>query len=175
MYYRWEGAIQAKECKAIIDEFKDCDFIDGEVKEKAHSEMRATSIQWVDQRHLLNRSIQSFVLEANSVFFNYNIETFEPMQFGKYEVGGKYDWHRDALNVTEVMRKLSGIVQLSASDDYEGGDLEFFNGEQTPEDLKLRKQGSVIVFDSRDWHRIMPITKGVRYSLVLWGSGKRFV
>jgi len=176
MYYRWEEVIKAKECRSIIDEFKDSDYIDGKVKGKDLSDMRCTSIHWIDPCHLLNRAIQSFMLEANSVFFNYNVDTSETLQFGRYGMDGKYDWHIDTSNPTsKKCRKLSTIVQLSDPNDYDGGDLEFFNGVLEPEDLNIRKQGSVIVFDSRDWHRITPITKGVRYSLVLWSSGGGFI
>ena len=72
------------------------------------------------------------------------------------------------------MRKLSTIVQLSNPDDYEGGEFQFFNGEEEPEDLKIKSQGSVIVFDSLDWHRLTPITSGVRYSLTQWSQGPKF-
>ena len=175
MYYKWEQIIKAEECNAIINEFKDVEYIKGQVK-NGLQDARCTSIHWVDPRNLLNRAIQSFMLEANSKFFNYDIETSETLQFGKYEVGGKYDWHKDTLIVNEEKgRKLSTTVQLSDPDDYVGGDFQFFNGGHEPEDLKIRKQGSVVVFDSRDWHRLTPVTKGVRYSLVLWSSGRRFI
>ena len=175
MYYRWEEIIKPEECESIIAEFKDSDYIEGKVK-NGLEDVRCTSIHWVDPRHLLNRAIQSFMLEANNKFFNYAMETSETLQFGKYGVGGKYDWHQDAsIANEEKCRKLSTIVQLSKPDDYVGGDFQFFNGAQDPDDLKIRKQGSVVVFDSRDWHRLTPVTEGIRYSLVLWSSGERFV
>ena len=46
-------------------------------------------------------------------------------------------------------------------------------GEKIAEDI--RAQGSVIVFDSRDWHRVTPVTKGTRYSIVCWSVGPNFV
>jgi len=175
MYYRWEEIIKAEECNAIINEFKDSDYTEGKVK-NGSQDARCASIHWVDPRNLLNRAIQSFMLEANNKLFNYAMETSEILQFGKYGVGGKYDWHQDASMANEEKhRKLSTTVQLSNPEDYEGGDFQFFSGAQEPEDLKIRKQGSVVVFDSRDWHRLTPVTKGIRYSLVLWSSGRRFI
>ena len=35
-------------------------------------------------------------------------------------------------------------------------------------------KGSVIVFPSFVWHRVKPVTKGVRYSLVAWSIGYPF-
>ena len=37
------------------------------------------------------------------------------------------------------------------------------------------KQGSVIVFPSDMWHRVKPITKGIRYTLVIWFLGPPYV
>ena len=76
MYYRWEEAIRPEECESIIAEFKDSDFIKGKVKNGLEG-ARCTSIHWVDPRHLLNRAIQSFMLEANNKFFNYEQRKFE--------------------------------------------------------------------------------------------------
>ena len=39
---------------------------------------------------------------------------------------------------------------------------------------ELKKQGSVVVFPAYHWHRVKPITKGTRYSLVIWSLGERF-
>ena len=79
---------------------------------------------------------------------------------------------------------------LTDSDAYEGGNLEFYGGGKPMEDMELpdgtiipaaqiyqdiRDQGSVIVFDSRDFHRVTPVTKGTRYSIVCWTVGPNFV
>ena len=88
------------------------------------------------------------------------------------------------------MRKLSLTFCLSDPNKYEGGELQFYNGERprlgytlsdgteiTAEQIKedIRSQGSVIVFDSRDWHRVTPVTKGTRYSIVCWSVGPNFL
>jgi len=69
-------------------------------------------------------------------------------------------------------RKISITVQLSDPDEYEGGDFEFLIGKEI---IKLpRKKGCAIVFPSYFLHRVTPVTKGTRKSLVLWGSGQPF-
>ena len=35
-------------------------------------------------------------------------------------------------------------------------------------------KGSIVVFPSFIWHRVKPITKGTRYSLVMWNCGYPF-
>jgi len=174
MFYSWDGVIRPKECNAIIDELKDLKFIEGGVVDD--SKIRCASVHWVDKAHLLNRAVQSFVAEANEQYFNFNINVHEALQLARYEVGGKYGWHVDEPDFSKpIIRKLSTTVQLSNPDHYEGGVLEFFNGEKEPEVLPIQQQGSVIVFDSNTWHRVAPVTKGVRYSLSLWSKGPKYI
>ena len=45
-------------------------------------------------------------------------------------------------------------------------------GEQVTKDIN--SQGTVIVFDSRDWHRVSPMISGVRHSIVCWTVGPNF-
>ena len=65
-------------------------------------------------------------------------------------------------------------VQLSDPDSYEGGEFYFYNGNKEEIKPEIQKQGSIVCFDSRMWHRVAPVTKGVRYSLVSWILGPRF-
>ena len=39
---------------------------------------------------------------------------------------------------------------------------------------EIRPRGSIIVFPSFCWHRVAPVTKGTRYSLVMWNLGRPF-
>jgi PKHD-type hydroxylase len=56
--------------------------------------------------------------------------------------------------------------------DYEGGDLEFLNSVTKKADL--RKKGSIIIFPSFLAHRVTPVTKGTRLSLVGWIHGETY-
>ena len=65
---------------------------------------------------------------------------------------------------------------LSDPKDFKGGDLEFYQYNPALKDNivkcdMLKKQGSFIVFPSYLWHRVLPVTKGTRYSLVAWNCG----
>ena len=46
--------------------------------------------------------------------------------------------------------------------------------DKDPEELPIKNRGGVIVFDASDWHRLTPVLKGTRYSLVMWASGSNF-
>jgi len=184
MYYKWDMGIRPEECNTIIKEFKNKKYktaFVGEVGTDSiyNPKIRSAFINWVDHEHLLTRVLRSFMLEANQLFFHYQIGASERVQFAKYNSGGKYTWHMDTQSELDKtgksIRKLTTIVQLSDSNKYKGGDFQFFGGDNPPEDLNFRKQGSVIVFDSRDWHRLTEVTSGTRYSLAQWAHGEGFI
>ena len=82
-------------------------------------------------------------------------------------------------NVHGKLRKLSMTVSLTNPDEYEGGDLEFdFRNQDEASQPRIceeiRPKGSVIVFPSFVWHRVKPVTKGIRHSLVCWNLGYPF-
>lgn len=111
----------------------------------------------------------------NGQYFQFDISGFvEDLQYTVYEGGeqGFYDWHIDAGTNTEAPRKLSMVVQLSEPDEYEGGDLELSWGSQP---TVVKKQlGFTAVFPSYVLHRVTPVTRGVRRTLVVWLSGPKF-
>ena len=111
------------------------------------------------------------VKDANDARFNFDLSGFfEDLQLTRYESnGGHYDWHEDQGVGQFSIRKLSIVVQLTDPKEYEGGDLEI-HGEGAAE----RTQGTVFVFPSFVTHRVLPITKGQRHSLVAWISGTPF-
>lgn len=80
----------------------------------------------------------------------------------RYFEGQFYVEHTDSFK--ESPRAITFI--LSLNDDYEGGEISFFNRELT---YKL-KQGSCIMFPSNFMypHEIRPIIKGTRYSIITW-------
>ena len=154
-------------------------------RNKKDYKLRKTDVSFItDKDNLMNELVWGFIREANDIFFKYKLDYFQPIQFARYQNGGHYVWHQDAsgkIENTNDVRKLSLTMSLTDHTTYEGGLLEFFNGEKPLEDGKhnvsedVKSQGSVIVFDSYDWHRVTPVTKGVRYSVVCWTVGPHFV
>ena len=69
---------------------------------------------------------------------------------------------------------------MADGNSYEGGDLEFDmrnNGDSTSNIQRpeiVRNKGTIVVFPSFVWHRVTPVTKGTRYSLVVWNLGLPF-
>ena len=81
-------------------------------------------------------------------------------------------------NYINRIRKLSVTINLNPGEDYDGGNLKFDFGphshERFSEVTQARVQGSVIVFPSFQYHCVTPVTRGTRYSLVLWSLGAPF-
>lgn len=109
---------------------------------------------------------------------DYKIDTLEQLQFGVYKPGDFMDWHLDrgtneggytigVENNYMVNRICGGIVMLSHPDDYQGGDLQIKMGENIFPTNKAR--GSMVVLGSDVLHRVTPVIKGVRRTLVIWG------
>ena len=185
----WEDASTIK--TGYTDVFADNSSIEERKKSQDYNKsVRKTDVSFIhDKDNLMNELVYSYIRKANQCVFNYKLEYFQPIQFARYQNGGHYDWHQDSsfhkegdiVTKNKECRKLSLTMSLTDHTTYDGGYLEFFNGGKTLkheqhnvlEDVKA--QGSVIVFDSSDWHRVTPVTKGVRYSIVCWTVGPNFI
>ena len=164
--------------------YKGSEFIDD-------PQVRKTSVCFIkDKDNKINEFIWQFIREANAKQFNYDLDHFQHIQFAEYKGSENYrafyDWHQDSdgLQKGGEVRKLSLSLPLSDPDTFEGGKLEFYNGGKSLPDMgeikgekvtkDINSQGTVIVFDSRDWHRVSPMISGVRYSIVCWTVGPNF-
>lgn len=82
---------------------------------------------------------------------------------------GEYSWHRDVSKNVNYDMKITTIVNLS-TDEYIGGNFELFVGENR-HIVELDKPGSIICFHSWIYHRVTPVTSGIRRSLAIWSNG----
>ena len=168
---------------------------DGTFKKSALKKLhvkRKSDIVWMNDTWLY-KEIHPYIHEANKLAgWNFDWDFSESCQFTRYGVGQYYGWHCDSwdkpynkpddLNSHGKIRKLSVTISLSEPEDYVGGNLEFDmrNQKDWEQDKKkaihecteIRPRGSIIVFPSFVWHRVAPVTKGTRYSLVVWNLGQ---
>ena len=156
---------------------------------------RNSDLVWFNDTWIY-KELHPYVHEANKrAGWNFEWERSESCQFTKYKEGQYYDWHCDSWDKVYKrkdknapdngkIRKLSMTCQLTDGSEYSGGELEFdfrqYEPHQRDEAAHLRKateilpKGSIIVFPSFLWHRVKPITRGTRYSLVVWHLGYPF-
>jgi PKHD-type hydroxylase len=149
---------------------------------------RNSNITWLDEKWLYEL-LQPFIYDANEkANWNFKWDYTEEIQFTKYEINQHYSWHCDSspkpynkpnTGYHNKIRKLSAIISLSNPKDYLGGKVEFqfrnsIDSSKINECKEISERGSIVVFPSFVWHRVTPITKGTRYSLVMWNLGYPF-
>ena len=193
-YYAYSKALPKKICEEIIKEGESKKLKFSSTFKEALKKNRKDykSINDLKVRNSKNSWLYPFwiykelkpYIEASNKLggwnFDYNI--IENFQFTKYEGNQKqhYTWHADNATPDEnnqQVRKLSTILMLSDPKKFKGGDLEFYD--YTPPKSKnkilktdhLKHQGTIITFPSFVIHRVLPVTKGIRYSLVVWHKG----
>ena len=117
--------------------------------------------------------ISQLAMNANKEMWNYDVWGYsDSIQYTNYyDNGGHYDWHAD-LGPHMSNRKISCVLQLTDPDELEGGDLQFNNGAGIVTPPKGR--GILTIFSSFVLHRVTPLTKGNRKTLVAWISGPNF-
>jgi len=192
-YQVFTGAFNDQFCDHIINAAKlypeqggvvgSVDAATGESNYTLDQQTRNSTIRWVDiyAHREINTILNDYVNAVNSSMFSFDISFgFNSLQYTEYNGDGPspqfYDWHQDCLFDNAVLdRKLSAVVQLSSPDDYEGGLFEMegcarplFNVEP------FLPRGSLLIFPSYLKHRVLPVTKGLRKSLVTWYNGPKF-
>tara|TARA_R110002020_G_scaffold326996_1_gene542620 strand:+ start:427 stop:1044 length:618 start_codon:yes stop_codon:yes gene_type:complete len=153
---------------------------------KADKGIRSSVVKWIPETEewawVYQRMIDVAV-KANNAAWRFDlVAALEQIQYTEYPASekGHYDWHIDiGIGDTPCKRKVSMTVQLSDSNDYEGGDLLILkgsdgNGKLTYYETCSRDKGGSTLFPSYLLHRVTPVTKGVRKSLVLWIGGSQF-
>jgi PKHD-type hydroxylase len=121
------------------------------------------------------RRVTDITLNLNERFFKFDLFGLnEGFQFTNYEApSGKYGKHVDrGMNIP--VRKLSISIQLTNPEEYEGGELKLYDGDDEEASVMDKTQGTLIIFPSYVLHEVMPVTKGERNSLVTWVTGKQF-
>ena len=193
----WKAELPDLVCDAIIkegenQEVKKAETMGMEKRNDAQNEaIRKSKVSWLNT-NWIGKLLWEYITEANrSAGWNYKIRNFEPLQYTIYEApGSHYEWHVDHTRPyidgpnQGLLRKLSVSVQLSEPDSYEGGEFEQMYISQTTDGIIEKKvdtltevssRGSILVFPGFVWHRVLPVTKGTRRSLVGWVVGEPFV
>lgn len=141
-------------------------------------DVRESQVAWIgnnpDTGWIYDR--MAFVArQLNAKFYNFDLYGFlEDMQYTIYhgEDNGHYTWHIDMSDSAPAARKLSLVLQLSDPSEYEGGDLQVLSAPE-PQTID-RKKGLIAGFPSWALHRVTPVTKGIRHTLVVWVCGPSF-
>jgi len=184
IYWVFKNVVSEDICKRIINLGKN-KWEKGKVQDtlldKGELDLRSrkTDVAWSNDDWLYNICWDYLHVANRNANWNFEIGACEPMQITRYKKTGHYDFHQDGNGFTRanmpenpllhgLTRKLSMTIVLN--EDYEGGEFQFFDDK-----LPIKeKTGTVIVFPSYMVHKVQPVTKGTRYSLVAWFCGQPF-
>ena len=168
------------QCKMIIEagreEPKQQGQVGGGSGGTIDTKTRTSHISWIPFKKMVDmyKDIEKIIQSTNSNHFGFDgITLTEAAQYTEYPEGGFYDWHIDSdiHGAHEPpVRKISMTCLLSPENEFEGGDLEIISEGKV---AKL-KQGHAIFFASFLRHRVKPVIKGNRKSLVMWFGGTPF-
>jgi PKHD-type hydroxylase len=137
---------------------------------------RTSHISWIPFKKMIDmyKDIERIMKTTNGNHFGFEgMQLTEPAQYTEYPESGFYDWHVDNdVNCAHEppVRKISMTCLLSPENEFEGGDLELMSEGK----IAKLKQGHAIFFASFIRHRVKPVIKGNRKSLVMWFGGTPF-
>ena len=151
----------------------------GNINDASGLTKRNSSVSWIKDVDICQRVLR--VMKKNvEDFSSLHIDNIEPLQYSEYDASQEYGWHQDVNNTPYAdgrVRKMS--FSIFVNENFEGGefDLEIYNPDANPRYIEIKKnpKANCIIFHSDVWHRVRPITKGVKKSLVGWILGKPFV
>lgn len=180
----WEDGFTDDECNQIIRLGEQHDAKDstvgGKIEEgnSVNNNIRKSLNSWItlnkDTEWVYER-LGSISRCLNGMNWRYDITGFsEDLQYTRYNDDKSfYGWHIDngVVGSEHPQRKISITLQLSDSNEYEGGDFQIH---ATKLNTLPKKKGLIIAFPSHCLHQVTPVTKGIRRSLVVWLCGPAF-
>ena len=116
----------------------------------------------------IQQGFETAVNDYISIHNKIKIQEYTHFRINCYETGGFMKEHID--NIHHSHGQKTGYPHLTSliflNDDYEGGDLILYDG-----GTMKQNKGSMVFFPSYLHHKVSPVTKGTRYSLVMWFLG----
>lgn len=170
---RFAGVFTPEECERIVALGESRPLQEGRIV-RPREDYRRTKVAWLPRQpadEWLFAKLDGVVERLNQ-WYRFDIyPRVDDLQYGIYETGDGFGWHIDCGGERSSTRKISLSIQLTHPAEYDGGGLEFVTHGELP---MSRIQGTVIAFPSFVCHRVTPITRGTRRSLVVWVVGPPF-
>ena len=167
------GALSPQECDQVVALGETIPSQSGGV-EDGPSDYRVSRITWLapdPSTEWLFHRLAALFHEANRHYGFELVGFVDALQYTVYGAEEHFDWHLDLGPGSTSARKLSMSIQLSEPGEYDGGALEFVS---MPPHGEAMRRGTAIIFPSFLGHRVTPVTRGVRRSLVAWAYGPTF-
>ena len=174
-YFCWNKELSHEICQKIIN-LGEKRWMPAKVSGKSYDPIRKSDIAWTSEKWVYEL-ISPYIFSANEqAKWKYNICSVGDCQITRYTKDSFYNWHIDGMGSHGEIRQDGTTRKLSMSvilnSDYEGGNFEMRG---LKEKIPKLEEGSIICFPSFLEHRVAPVTKGTRYSLVAWFLGPPYV
>ena len=184
-YYLFKNELEKDFCRLISEYAEDNPMNLAEVRmdggDTKDLSVRNSNITWLGNSELVE-ALVTYASRANrEAGWNFDIMSYESPQYTSYGEGQFYDWHVDTGVEKEddfVYRKLSMVIALN--EEFKGGDFQIQTWNPPNSKVRystvlpMRQAGTIVVFPSILYHRVTPVTSGIRKSLVCWFRGPSF-
>ncbi len=163
-YYTIEDAVSHEVCDELVRLGQE--LVEPAVKKHNYQNIMMLDHCFLPKDHHIHEILMPMWEKAIEKF-NFDITFIEPYKIQTYADGGYFGRHIDnyhGLNL-DVDRKLSVTLQLTDSDEYEGG--SFVCGQHHIS----RKKGALTFFPSFYPHLVEKVTQGRRWCLIGWAWG----
>ena len=175
-----KNAISDELCREIINEYEDSDdWKAGTINDYEINEYRKCEVVYLSQDEtleknlktrnkideklykIINNLLEKYLKKYDSLGY-VQIKEDTGYMLLRYKTGDYVKKHVDTSS--DQHRTLS--CSLILNDDYEGGEITFFDGEIKPN----LKKGDLLIFPSSFTypHQVLPVTSGTRYSIITW-------
>jgi PKHD-type hydroxylase len=189
-YCTWDDAFTEDELNDIENYCETFDKQTAKVNNdiKNLDKIRKSKVAWFNigehpKLHNLFNKLNVVIEQINENYYNFDLNGYSFVQYTTYDAkeNGEYDYHIDMHTGNKLedyhlkyndTRKLSLSLILSDSQSYGGGKFTMKLG--TDEFEMEQKRGRIIFFPSFFLHKVYPLTKGVRKSIVTWVEGPKF-
>lgn len=133
---------------------------------ESHAILHSEESEW------LYRKVWGICEEANVRVFSFQIrELSTALVMRTYHPGSAVHWHFDNVRGGE---KIGFVLQLTDPAEYDGSSLVAALPSNNAFYRAPRTRGTVILFPTFVCHTVLPLTRGVRRSLVCWAMGDTF-
>jgi hypothetical protein len=144
--------------------------------EEEKKKIRDCTLSWLEVSDLnyVETGLRNIIENVNNLTWKFPLkhEWETAIQVTSYsKVGHHYEWHTDTGRGDEDpehKRIISVVYSLSHDKDYEGGEFVLEKSDPLCEVTFKFDYGDFIVFPSDKWHKVQPLLKGDRMTLVGW-------
>ncbi len=149
------------------------EFVDGKLTAGWHAQLVKQNTQLSQDDPILDRlwELVRSTLNRHPLFQTaIQPSMIHTLLFSRYDVGMSYGLHVDNALMGKGDHRyrsdVSWTIFLSDPTTYKGGEL-VIEGSEGVQEFKL-KAGSVVLYPSSFFHRVEPVTEGVRFAAVGW-------